>query len=181
MIIPELAVKNRTSVIVLVIILIVFGLFAYISLPREAAPDVTIPYIFVTTRYPGVAPVDIEQSITVPIENKLKGLEGIKNISSSSLEGLSSITIEFTAGTDIDEVLPKTKDKVDMAKSELPSDLEDDPVVMELSSSEWPILVLSLSGEVGLVRLKEIAEELEEAFESIPGVLDVELTGGLER
>jgi len=68
-----------------------------------------------------------------------------------------------------------------MAKSELPSDLEEDPTVMELSSSEWPILVLSLSGEVGLVRLKEIAEELEEAFESIPGVLDVELTGGLER
>ena len=124
MIIPEIAVKNRTAVMVMVIILIVFGLFAYISLPREAAPDVTIPYIFVTTAYPGVAPVDIEQSITVPIENKLKGLEGIKNIFSTSLEGLSSITIEFTAGTDIDEVLPKTKDRVDMAGAELPSERE---------------------------------------------------------
>lgn len=181
MIIPELAVKNRTSVMVLVVILVVFGLFAYISLPREAAPDVTIPYIFVTTTYPGVAPVDIEQSITIPIENKLKGLEGVKNISSTSIEGLSSITIEFTAGTDIDDVLPKTKDKVDLARSDLPSDLENDPMVMELSSSEWPILVLSLSGDIGPVRLKEIADDLEENLESIPGVLGVDVTGGLER
>ena len=165
----------------MVLVIIIFGLVAYRSLPRESSPDITIPYIFISTSYPGVAPEDIEKSITIPIEKKLKGLESVKHIRSSSIEGLSSIVIEFTAGTDIDEVLPKTKDKVDMAKPELPSDLQDDPEVLEINISELPILVLSLSGNVGQVRLKEMAEDLEEEIEAIQGVLDAEITGGLER
>ena len=157
------------------------GLTAYATLPREAAPDITIPYVFIMTQYPGVAPEDIEQSITIPIEKKLKGLEAVKNIKSSSTEGMSSIVIEFVAGTDIDDVLPKTKDKVDLAKPELPADLEEDPEVNEVNISELPIIVLSLSGAIGLVRLKDLAEDLEEEIESIPGVLEAEVTGGLER
>ena len=84
---------------------------------------------------------------------------------------MSSIVIEFVAGTDIDEVLPKTKDKVDMARQELPSDLENDPVVSEINISDMPILTLSLSGPAGMVRLKEIAEDLKDEIEAIPGVL----------
>ncbi len=179
--ITDIAVRKRTSVMVLCLVTIIFGAYSYYSLPRESTPDVNIPYLFITTSYPGVAPEDIEQSITIPIEKKLKGLEGIKKIESSSTEGMSSIFIEFVAGTDIDEVLPKTKDKVDLAKPELPSDLEDDPDVSEINVSEMPILVLSLSGTVGLVRLKEIAEDLEEDIEAIPGVLEADVTGGLER
>ena len=181
MIISDVSVRKRTAVLVLAVVIVVFGLVAYRSLPREAAPDITIPYVFVLTSYPGVAPEDIEQSITIPIEKKLKGLERVKKIESSSTEGSSAIVIEFVAGTDIDDVLQKTKDKVDLAKSELPADLEDDPEVIEINISELPILVLSLSGTAGLVRLKEIADDLEEDIESIPGVLEVEVTGGLER
>jgi multidrug efflux pump len=179
--IPTTAVNKRTSVVVLAIIIIIFGFMSYNSLPREAAPDITIPYIFIMTNYPGVAPEDIEQSITIPIEKKLKGLEAVKQIKSSSTEGTSSIIIEFVAGTDIEDVLSKTKDKVDMAKKELPADLEEDPEVIEINISELPIIVLSLSGTVGLVRLKEIAEDLQDDIESIPGVLEAEVTGGLER
>ena len=179
--VPTIAVRKRTSVVVLAIIIIIFGYLAYNSLPREAAPDITIPYIFVMTRYSGVAPEDIEQSITVPIEKKLKGLEAVKKIQSSSTEGMSSIVIEFVAGTDIDDVLNKTKDKVDLAKPELPADLEEDPEVIEINFAELPIVVLSLSGPVGLVRLKEIADDLQDDIESIPGVLEAEVTGGLER
>jgi len=181
MIVPTTAVQKRTSVVVLAIIIIIFGFMSYNSLPREAAPDITIPYIFIITNYPGVAPEDIEQSITIPIEKKLKGLEAVKQIKSSSTEGMSSIIIEFVAGTDIDEVLSKTKDKVDLAKPDLPADLEEDPEVIEINISELPIVVLSLSGAVGLVRLKEIAEDLQDDIESIPGVLEAEVTGGLER
>jgi len=181
MIVPNTAVRKRTSVVVLAIIIIIFGLMSYESLPREAAPDITIPYIFIMTSYPGVAPEDIEQAITLPIEKKLKGLEAVKQIRSSSTEGMSSIIVEFVAGTDIEEVLSKTKDKVDLAKPELPTDLEEDPEVIEINISELPILVLSLSGPVGLVRLKEIAEDLQDDIESIPGVLEAEVTGGLER
>jgi multidrug efflux pump len=181
MIVSNTAVRKRTSVVVLALVIIIFGLIAYYSLPRESAPDITIPYIFVMTRYPGVAPEDIEQSITIPIEEKLQGLEAVKRITSSSTEGMSSIVIEFIAGTDIDEVLFKTKDKVDLAKPDLPADLEDDPEVIEINISELPILVLSLSGSCGLCRLKDIAEELQDQIESIPGVLEAEVTGGLER
>jgi len=179
--VPTTAVNKRTSVVVLAIIIIIFGFMSYNSLPRESAPDITIPYIFIMTNYPGVAPVDIEQSITIPIEKKLKGLEAVKQIQSSSTEGTSSIVIEFIAGTDIEEVLNKTKDKVDLAKPDLPADLEEDPEVIEINISELPIIVFSLSGTVGLVRLKEIAEDLQDDIESIPGVLEVEVTGGLER
>ena len=181
MIVSDLAVKKRTSVMVLALMILIFGAISYNTLPRESAPDITIPYVFIMTNYAGVAPEDIENSITIPIEKKLKGLEGVKSIESSSTEGMSSIVVEFLAGTDIDEVLSKTKDKVDMAKQDLPRDLEDDPDVREINISEMPIVVFSLSGTVGLERLKEIGEDLEEDFESIPGVLEVDVTGGLER
>ncbi len=179
--ISEIAVRKRVSVIFMSIVIIIFGVYAYFALPRESEPDITIPYVFIKTDYSGVAPEDIEKQITIPIEKKLKGLESVKTIKSSSTEGLSSIVIEFVAGTDIDDVLTKTKDKVDMAKQDLPTDLEDDPEVFEVNISEMPIVVLSLSGNIDLVRLKEIAEDLEEDIESIPGVLEVDVTGGLER
>ena len=181
MIISDIAVQKRISVVVLSIVIILFGIVAYQSLPRESAPDITIPYVFIQTEYSGVAPEDIEKQITIPIEKKLKGLESVKRIKSSSTEGMSSIVIEFIAGTDIDDVLTKTKDKVDLAKPDLPTDLEDDPEVFEVNLSEMPIIVLSLSGDAGLVRLKKIAENLEEDIESIPGVLEANVTGGLER
>lgn len=179
--IADIAIEKRTSVVILTLVLMIFGMVSYQSLPREASPDITVPYIFVNTPYPGVAPEDIEKSISIPIEKKLKGLEAVKKIQSSSTEGISSIVIEFVAGTDIDDVLSKTKDKVDLAKPELPTDLEDDPEVFEINVSEMPMTILSLSGPAGLVRLKDIAEDLEEDIESIPGVLEATITGGLER
>jgi len=179
--IVDTAVRNRITIVILSLVILIYGFIAYYSMPRESTPDITIPYIYVMTNYPGVAPVDIEKSITIPIENKLRGLKGVKEISSSSIEGMSSIVIEFVAGTDIDEVLPKTKDKVDMARQELPSDLEDDPVVSEINISDMPILTLSLSGPAGMVRLKEIADDLQDELEAVPGVLEVTVTGGLER
>ena len=179
--IAEYIIKNRIAVAVLCFVIAIAGVYAYSAMPRESAPDITIPYVFISTDYPGVAPEDIENSITIPIEKKLKGLAKVKKITSSSTEGLSSIVIEFVTGTDIDEVLPKTKDKVDQAQGDLPNDLQDPPEVTEINISELPILTLSLSGDCGLVRLKEMAEDLQDDMETIPGVLEVVVTGGLER
>ena len=114
-------------------------------------------------------------------KKKLKGLERVKKIHSISTEGLSQINIEFIPGTDIDDVLQKVKDKVDEAKGELPTDLEDDPAVFEVNFSELPIVVYSLSGTCGIPCLKEIADDLKDDIESINGVLEAEVTGGLER
>ncbi|MBN2373115.1 efflux RND transporter permease subunit, partial [bacterium] len=181
MIISDTAIRQRVSVMVLTLIVIVWGLYSYFSLPRESTPDITIPHVFVSTNYRGVSPADIEKSITIPIEKKLKGLENVKKIQSVSSEGVSSINIEFVTGTDIDEVLQKVRDKVDESLSELPSDIEEDPSVFEVNFSELPILVLSLSGNIGLARLKKISEDLEDDIEAIPGVLECEVSGGLER
>ncbi len=181
MIVSNTAIKNRISVVILAIIILISGSYCYSILPRENEPDITIPNVFVSTSYKGVSSSDIETSITIKIEKKLKGLDRVKKIQSVSSEGLSQINIEFLPGTDIDDVIQKVKDKVDEAKKELPGDLEDDPSVFEVNFSELPIVVFSLSGTCGITRLKEIADDLEEEIESIAGVLEAEVTGGRER
>ncbi len=181
MILSDVAIKNRVSVLVLVVIIVGMGLYAYSVLPRESDPDITIPYVFVQTDYRGVSATDIETAITIKIEKKLKGLDKVKNISSVSSQGLSQINIEFLPGTDIDEVLTRVKDKVDEAKNDLPTDLENDPLVFEVNFSEMPIMVYSLAGDVGPKALKKIADDLKDDIEAIPGVLEVDVTGGRER
>ena len=181
MIVSDTAIKKRVSVVVLALLILIVGMYCYSALPRESEPDITIPYVFISTNYKGVSPPDIETSITIPIEKKLTGLEGVEKIQSVSAEGLSSINIEFTTGTDIDDVLQKVKDKVDEAKSDLPNDLEEDPSVFEVNFSEMPIVVFALSATIGPARLKEIADDLADAIETIPGILEVEVTGGLKR
>jgi len=180
-IVSDTAVKNRISVVVLAIIIVVIGTYSYVSLPRESSPDITIPHVFVSTDYRGVSAADIETSITIKIEKKLKGLDRVKKIKSVSAEGRSQIDIEFIPGTEIDEVLTKVKDKVDEAKQDLPTDLENDPSVYEVNFSEIPIVVYSLSGNCGPRCLKKIADDLKDDIEAIPGVLEVVVTGCRDR
>ncbi len=181
MIVSNTAVKKSISVLVLSLMLIIMGVYCYLVLPRESDPDITIPNVFVSTSYKGVSSVDMETSVTIEIEKKLKGLDGLKKIQSVSSEGLSSINVEFTTGTDIGKALQDVKDKVDEAKGDLPSDLEDDPVVFEVNFSEMPIVIFSLSGSCGLPCLKRLSDQLEDDIEAIPGVLEVDVAGGLER
>lgn len=181
MIVSDTAVKKSVTVIVLACIIIVYGVYSYIVIPRENDPDITIPYVFVSTSHRGVSPSDIETGITVELEKKLKGIEGIKTIQSVSSEGLSSIQVEFVTGTDIEKALQEVKDKVDEAGGELPDDLENDPAVFQVNLSELPIAVYSLYGTCGLSCLKNIADDLKDEIEGIPGVLEAEVTGGLER
>ncbi len=181
MILSDTAVRQRISVMVLALIILVFGAYCYKVLPRESEPDITIPYVFVSTTYKGVSPVDIETSITIPIEKKLKGLEGVKKVHSISSEGESSISIEFVTGTDIDDAIDKVRNKVDEAKNDLPSDIEQDPSVFEVNFSEMPIVIFSLSGTCGNPCLKKIADNIEDEIEAIPGVLDVSVSGALQR
>jgi len=181
MIISDTAVKKSTAVFVLALMLIIIGVYCYIVLPRESDPDITIPNVFVSTEYRGVSAADIETAITIEIEKKLKGLDGLKKIQSVSSEGLSSINVEFVTGTDIDKAVQDVKDKVDEAKGSLPTDLEDDPSVFEVNFSEMPIVIYSLSGTCGLPYLKDLADDLQDDIEGVTGVLEAEVTGGLER
>ncbi len=179
--ISDFAIDHRITVYVLILVMVAVGLESYWMLPREANPDITIPYVFVTTPYEGVAPSDIENLITIPLERKLKSLSDVEEMSSTSAEGISMISVEFTPDIDIDTALQKVRDKVDEAKPDLPDDLEDDPMVKEINFSEFPIMTIVMSGPAGLLRLKDIADDLEDEIESISGVLDAQIIGGLER
>jgi multidrug efflux pump subunit AcrB len=181
MIISDTAVKNSITVVVLALLILIFGVYCYQVLPRESDPDITIPNVFISTNYRGVSPTDMETAVTVEIEKKLKGLDGLKKIQSVSSEGNSSINVEFVTGTDIDQAMQDVKDKVDEAMGELPTDLDEDPSVFEVNFSEMPVVVFSLSGTCGLPCLKKIADDLEDEIEAITGVLEVDVTGGVER
>ncbi len=182
MLLSNAAIKNRTTILVLIVLIVFAGAYSYITLPRESAPDVPIPRIVIMTFHPGVSPEDIEKTITKKIEKELAGLKGMKEIRSISALGQSIIEAEFESDVDIDNALQRVKDKVDIAKAELPTAKErSEPVVQEINVSEFPIMLVGLSGTVSPVRLKDIAERLQDEIETIPGVLEAEILGALER
>ncbi|MGD2036737.1 MAG: efflux RND transporter permease subunit, partial [Desulfobacterales bacterium] len=181
MIINQMALKRQATVLALLVIIVIAGLYSYVTLPRESFPDITIPYVFVTTTYEGVAPEDMEELITIPIERKLKGIDDVEEIRSTSAEGLSTVAIKFLPKVDLDDALQKVRDKVDQAESDLPADLQDEPVIKEVNFSDMPVIRVVLSGPFSLRRLQNLAEDIQDQIESIPGVLEARLTGGLER
>ena len=176
----SLAVEHSTSVLVLFVFVAVAGLLAYRSIPKESFPEFQMATIAVNTVYPGVSPSDIESLVTRKIEEELNTISDVKELTSTSVEGYSSVMVEFETDTDLNEALQKVREKVDLARPELPSDAED-PFIMEFDMSELPVMQVNLSGGYGLVRLKELGEELQERIESIPAILRVGLRGGLER
>ena len=181
MIVNQYALKRQVTVLALLILIVVAGVYCYLTLPRESFPDITIPYVFVTTTYEGVAPEDMEELITIPIERKLKGIDDVEEIRSTSAEGLSTVAIKFLPKVDIDDALQKVRDKVDQAKNDLPAELEDDPVIKEVNFSDMPVIRVVLSGPLSLRRLQNLAEDIQDRIESIAGVLEARLSGGLER
>lgn len=175
----NIAVDNRVAVYILIFIIVLVGYESYSSLPREAAPDITVPFIIVTVPYPGVSPVDIEGLVSQPMEREFKTLKDVKEITSSSSEGVAVISVEFNTGVDIDEALRRVRDKVNSTKPKLPTDIME-PIVSEINLSEFPIMYVNIGGGLGLPQLKLIAERLQDKVEAVPGVLSADITGALE-
>lgn len=173
-------VDHPTTVLVAVVAMLIFGISAYATLPRESTPDITIPVVVVTTPYIGVSPEDIETLVTIPMERQLKDLKDVDKMTSTSYEGASSVILEFNPDKDVDDALQKVREKVDAAESDLPEDAED-PIVSEISFSDIPVLIVSMTGPQDEEELKDLAEDLADDLEAIPGVLDVKVTGGLTR
>ncbi len=178
--ITNVAINYRTTVLVLTLLLAFGGLVSYVTIPKESFPSIEIPNIVVTTVYPGASPDDIESVITQPIEQEIQGINGIKEIRSTSTEGVSSIVVEFTPDVSMDDAFQKVRDKVDVAKAELPSDVEE-PIVSEIDLQEFPIMSINMSAPYSLARLKEVGEDLADELETITSVLEVDVIGGLER
>lgn len=178
--VSKLAVNNKVTVYIMTVIIIIVGLVSYISIPKESAPSITIPNIFVSTAYFGVSPQDIESLVSQEIEKEVKGIKDVKKVTSISQESFSFVNIEFNPDVKIDEALQKVRDKVSIAKTKMPKDIEE-PNVMEINLSEQPMLYVNLSGNLGLAALKDIADKLSDDIEGISGILSADVKGGLER
>ncbi|MFB6258690.1 MAG: efflux RND transporter permease subunit [Flavobacteriales bacterium] len=177
----NLSLRNSTSSFLLATLIAVLGIGSYISLPKELFPDIEIPTIYVSTRYPGNSPADMENLITRPLEKEIEDIEGIDELNSTSTQGFSAIVIEFNTGVDVQDALIDVRDAVDKAKKDLPDDLDQDPSVREVDFSRFPIFNINLSGDHGLVDLKRYAEELKDRIEGVPQINDVEIKGDLKR
>ena len=177
----SLSVDNRTSIVILTLIIVVIGAFSYYSMPKENFPEVVFPTIYVGTPYPGNSPVDMENLVTRPIEKELKGITGVDNISSTSIQDYSTIIVEFSPDIDLSKALQDVKDAVDQSKSELPSDLDQDPNVFEVNLQDLPIMYINLSGNYSNDELEEYAEYLQDEIEAMSEIQEATISGLLER
>ena len=176
----HIAIRNPVFVFIMVLVISIAGFQAYKSIPREAAPDIQIPLLIVSIPFPGASPEDVESLISNKAEQELKTIKNLKGISSTSSEGVSVLTLEFTSDFDISEARTKVREKMDQIKPDLPADTEDYQVT-EINLSEQPLMILNLAGDMGLLGLTELADEVKEEIEGIPGILEVRRAGGLEK
>ncbi len=170
--------RSRTVIATLVLILIA-GVFAYNDIAKEADPDVNIPIIYVSMSHDGISPEDAERLLVRPMELELRSIEGVKEMRATAADGFASVVLEFEAGFDADTAMGDVREKVDIAKVELPEDT-DDPTVEEVNVGLFPVLVLTLSGDVPARSLLRIARKLQDTVEGLPGVLSADIAGERE-
>ncbi|WNJ19181.1 efflux RND transporter permease subunit [Pontibacter sp. G13] len=175
------AIDNRITILILTFFIMVGGLLTFQSLPKENFPEIAFPVIYVSTPYPGTSAEDIENLVTRKIEKELNGIEGIKEINSTSVQDFSSIFVEFDTDVDLEEAKQDVKDAVDKSKGELPTDLPNDPQVIDINLSEIPIIFLQLTGPFDNVTLKRYAEEVKDELEKRKEILRVDIVGAPER
>jgi len=176
----RLFIEKHTAIFSLSLLIVILGVIAYVTLPRESSPEIKQPYIFITTTYVGVSASDIETLVTAPIETELEGMDGLSELSSESRQNISFIFAEFSSDTSVEEALRRTKDRVDLAVPNLPDDA-DEPSVREFSVSDWPMFVVVLSHPDGVQVIDDAAEIVQDELSKLNGVLEVEMSGNPDR
>lgn len=175
------AIDNKTSVYVITVIITLAGLLAYNSIPKEQFPEVVFPQFFIVTINDGTSPKDMENLVTKHIEKELKSLDGVKEITSTSVQDFSSIIVEFGTDVDVEAAKQEVKDAVDKARPELPQTLTEEPEVIEVDVSQIPIMNVNISGDIELHKLKEYADDLQDKIETLPEISRVDMGGAPER
>ena len=176
----ESAMSRSRTVVLSLLLVLVGGFVAYNTIPKEAEPDIEIPIIYVSISHDGISPEDSERLLVRPIEQEMRSIEGIKEMTANAYEGGANVQLEFDAGVDTDKALQDVREKVDLAKEKLPGDT-DEPTVNEVKMSRFdPMLVLNLAGNIPERTLTAIAKDLKEKIEGISGVLEVNLIGTRE-
>jgi len=177
------SVDNKTAIYIVAILITVYGLIKFNTMPKEQFPDIVVPTISVSTVYVGNSPGDIENLVTRPIEKQLKGITGAKvnKIQSTSQTDFSLIVIEFDTDVKTELAKQKVKDAIDKAKTDLPTDLTVQPDVQEFAFSEMPIMFVNISGDFDGIRLKHYADKMQDKFEELPEITRAEIVGAPER
>ena len=175
------AIDNRTSVYVLAVLISLLGMMNYYFIPKEQYPQVVIPYIVVSTPYPGTSPADIENLVTRPIEKQLKSISDVKKMTSSSVPDFSSIIVEFDPSLSIETAKQRVRDAVDKSKSDLPTDLPSEPSISDVDISAMPVMYLNISGNYDLDKLKHYAEIAQDKIEVLKEITRVDIVGALDR
>ncbi|GAB5376872.1 MAG: hypothetical protein AcusKO_33340 [Acuticoccus sp.] len=167
------------TLITLLIFLLAAGMTVYLTIPKEANPDIDVPVFYISISQQGISPEDAETLLIKPMERQLRGLDGLKELSAIAAESHASLILEFNADFDKDEALNDVRDKVDRAKADLPDDAEE-PTIVETNFSLVPTITVALSGEVPERTLFQHARRLKDELEAIPTVLSAELDGARE-
>ena len=175
------SIDNKTSIYVFVLIVSIFGMMSYRSIPKEQYPDIVIPMIFVNTIYAGTSPADIENLVTRPLEKNLKAINGVKKITSSSIQDYSQIVVEFNSNVAQSDAKQKVKDAVDKTAPDLPNNLTVAPSIMERDLADIPIENINISGDFELAKLKEYADLIKDKLESLKEITRVDIIGALDR
>lgn len=176
-----LAVDNRTSIFLLTLMILLFGVSSYNNMPKEAYPEIPWPKVYVNTLYFGNSGEDIENLVTRPLEKEIGTISEIKTITSSSLQDYSLIVAEFNTDVDLEDGIQKIKDAVDRAKPELPDDLTKEPEVLDINMSEIPIMTVNLAGNFTNEELDNFAEYLKDEIKDLREISDVAVKGIMER
>jgi len=176
----QIAIRNPVFIFIMILVIGLAGFNAYKSIPREAAPDIQIPLLIVTTPFPGASPEDVESLITNKAEQELQTIKNLKKIKSTSSESVAVLTLEFTSDFDISDARTKVREKMNKIKPDFPSDAEDYQIT-EINLSEQPLMILNIAGDMGLLGLTNLADEVKKEIEGIPGILEVRRAGGLEK
>ncbi len=173
------AIDRARMVLAILLVALIAGTITYMNLPKEADPDVPIPFVGVTIPLEGVSPEDAERLLVRPVETELKSIEGVKQIDSFALEGAGQIIIEFDVSFDQDQAVLDVQEKVDLAQREFPDEARE-PIITEINASLFPILNINLYGDAPERGLYKIGQELQEELEGLEGVLEARLQGDRE-
>ncbi|TVR82209.1 MAG: efflux RND transporter permease subunit, partial [Rhodospirillales bacterium] len=170
--------RTRTVIAALLLILVA-GTVAFIGIPKESEPDINIPIIYVSMHHEGISPEDAERLLIRPMEVELRAIQGVKEMRAKGFDSGAFVLLEFEAGFDADSALQDVREKVDRAKADLPADT-DEPIVSEVNFSLFPVVVVTLSGDLPERTLVRLARDLKDEIQSISNVLQVEIAGDRE-
>jgi len=174
--IVDWAVHNTRVVLALMLVVVIAGVIAFIRIPKEADPNVPIPFVFVQIAYPGISPEDSERLLVKPMENYLRSIEGLKTMTARAYQGYAVIILEFDVSFEKEKALEDVRAQVETARAELPPDVKQ-PLVEEFNTSLFPTITVALSGGVPERTLLKLARDLRDEVKQIPSVLDVNLGG----